>query len=135
LAHAFIDGKQSAEQEHHKSDNERPEIGLHAMAERMSRIRRTLAALLPDEKQNLVAGIHQRMNRFGVHGDRSGNPGGNKFRDRDGEIARERHQDDQCRAFGHGCSFAWPPRYRFGSPKRQIPSIGSKALSTEHGSG
>jgi hypothetical protein len=29
-----------------------------------------------------------------------------KFRDRDGEIARERHEDDQCRAFGHGCSFA-----------------------------
>jgi len=105
------------------------------MAERMSRIRRTLAALLPDEKQDLVAGIHQRMNRFGVHGGRSGNPGGDKFRDRDGEIARKRHQDHKCRACDHGGSFAWPPRYRFGPPKGTDPSIGSRALSIEHGSG
>src|SRR5262245_8427085 len=57
-----------------------------------------LAALLPDEKQGLVAGIHQRMNCFGVHGGRTGNPGGDKLRDRDGKIASERYQDDQRRA-------------------------------------
>src|SRR6516162_8860251 len=40
----------------------------------MPRIRRTSAAFLPDQKQYLVAGIHQRVDRLGEHRGRSGNP-------------------------------------------------------------
>ena len=56
----------------------------------MPRIRRTSATLLSDQKQDLVAGIEQRMDRLGQHRGRSRNPGGDEFRERDGKVARER---------------------------------------------
>jgi len=88
MAHAFIERQHAAQEEHHQSDDEGPEIGLHAVAERMPRIRGTSATFLPDQKQDLVAGIDQEG--FGQHRGRSGNPGGDEFRERDSEVARER---------------------------------------------
>jgi hypothetical protein len=83
-----------------QKDDERPEISLHAVAERMSRIRRTSAALLPDQKQDLIAGIDQRLDRLGEHRGR-GNSGGDEFRERESKVARERDNDHRCRAFSH----------------------------------
>jgi hypothetical protein len=51
------------------------------------------ATFLPDQKQDLVAGIDQRVDGFGQHRGRSGNPGGDEFRERDSEVARERDDD------------------------------------------
>jgi hypothetical protein len=38
VAHAFIDGEHATQQEDHQSDNEGPEVSLHAVAERMPRV-------------------------------------------------------------------------------------------------
>jgi hypothetical protein len=104
MAHAFIERQPKKKTIRatmkDQKDDERPEISLHAVAERMSRIRRTSAALLPDQKQDLVAGIDQRLDRLGQHRGR-GNSGGDEFREPESKVARERDNDHQCRAFGH----------------------------------
>jgi hypothetical protein len=53
----------------------------------MRRICGFRAASLADQKQDLVAGIDQRVNGFGEHRRRSRDPGGPEFRERDRAVA------------------------------------------------
>ena len=107
VAHPLVDRQHPAQHEHHQGDDERPEIGLHAVAERVAFIRRPLAPTLADQQEQLVAGVDQRVDRLGQHGRRAGEARGDELCQRDGAVPGQGGQDDPRRALGRA---PFPPR-------------------------
>ena len=68
LVDALVDGEASAEGEDHEGHDERPEVALTPVAERML-LRRPLGGSPHAEKQQrLVAGVGNGVDRLGQHG-------------------------------------------------------------------
>ena len=66
------------------------EIHFLPVAERMIFIRGFAAAPKPEQQQQLITGISQRMQAFGQHCGTAGNPRCYKFADRDGYVCSGR---------------------------------------------
>jgi hypothetical protein len=92
---AFVEGNAGTQAEDEDGDDESPEIDLHAMAERMTAVRRALGAPDAEKEQALIAGIDGGMDRLRQHGGGAGEEGGDELGDGDGEVARQRRIDDE----------------------------------------
>jgi hypothetical protein len=91
---ALEDRHARADREDQDRDDERPEIQLAAIAERVRLVGGALGLFLPVEQQHLVAAVDHRVEAFGQHRRRSGHPGGDEFRHADPEIGGEGAVED-----------------------------------------
>src|SRR3569623_1925624 len=98
---AFIDRHAAAQREDADGDDERPEIKLSAVAERVLRIRRSRGAMQPQPHQQTVAGVDERMDALGQHRRAAGDEGGDKFANGDADIADDGRHDGDLRFGGH----------------------------------
>src|SRR3569623_710816 len=98
---AFIDRHAAAQREDADGDDERPEIQLSAVAERVLRIRRSRGAMQPQPHQQTVAGVDERMDALGQHRRAAGDEGGDKFANGDADIADDGRHDGDLRFGGH----------------------------------
>jgi hypothetical protein len=67
LVDALVDGERAAAEEQHQGDHERPEVDGAPVAERMGVVGRLLRLTDPDEEEDLVAAVRERVERLGQH--------------------------------------------------------------------
>ena len=96
------DGHPAAEPEDDHADEQRPEIELVAVTERVVDVGRPSARARAVEQQRAVAGIDERMDGFGEHRGAAGRRRGNELRHRDQQVADECRDNCPIGLFGHG---------------------------------
>ena len=82
-----------ARQERPQGGEERPEVGLAPIAERVLVIGCSVAAKLSDQEEQVVGEVGKRMGGLGGHGRRTGDDRGKELRDRHPKASRERNDD------------------------------------------
>ena len=87
----FVERQARADAEDQDRDNERPQIKLHPIAERVPLIGLFLSQPQTVEQQRLVAGVDPGVDRLRQHRRRSRDASDDAFADRDQAVA------DQCR--------------------------------------
>src|SRR5690606_5610448 len=125
---ALVEGDAGTERENQQRDDEAPEIELAPMPERMFLVGRPCGSMQAIEQQSAITRIDQRMHAFRQHRRTAGEERSNKFRDRDGEVARQRGIDDglRSRMGGHRASpfdCASTTHYRSDGPRKQGSSV------------
>ena len=94
LADSFINGQARPQGEDQDSHHESPEIEFHAVTERVARVRRLLGALHAVQHEDLVAGVHHRMDGLAEHGGTAGDACGDELGNRDQAVAGHGGEDD-----------------------------------------
>ncbi len=89
----FVERQRRAEREDHDRDDKAPEIDLLAVAKRKTRTGRSPRRAQSIKQQDLVAGVHQRVDALGEHRSATGNGGGAKLGHRDQAVAYQRRID------------------------------------------
>jgi hypothetical protein len=98
---AFVHRHAAADGEDHDRDDQRPEIQLLAVAERVCGIRRPAALPHTEEQQTLIAGIDQRMDALRQHRRAPADRRGNELAGGDCEVAGEGREHRLLRALCH----------------------------------
>ncbi len=65
LLDALVEGEQAAHREQHEGDDERPEVALAAVAERVLAVGGLARPLAAEQQQRLVAGVGERVDGLG----------------------------------------------------------------------
>ena len=103
--------------------DQRPEVALHPVAERVQRIGRLLAALQRCHQEDLVERVGEGVRRLGQHRRGAGDQPTDELGDRDREVGAAGEQDGSggfvvARVVGHAPSQpAAPPPRRAGPPR------------------
>jgi hypothetical protein len=97
----LVDREDAATEEQEERDDQRPEVALLAVAERVFRRRRLHAPPDADIEEDLIHGVGDRVRGLGDQRAGAGDVCGDGLGDRDRQIAGERRQDRAGRALGH----------------------------------
>ena len=93
LVPALVEREQRAHAEQHEGDDERVEVAVTPVAERVPLVRLAGTALLADEQQHLVARVGDRVHRFREQRRRRRDEEAGELRSGDGEVCPERRDD------------------------------------------
>jgi hypothetical protein len=93
LVDTLVHGEDTADAEQDDRHHEGIEVALPAESERVLRGRRALGPLPADQQEHLIAGIGERVHRFGQHRGRTGDQVRGELRHRDAEIGQQRGDD------------------------------------------
>src|SRR5690242_17346968 len=97
VQHAFVYRHAAADSEDEHAYDERPEVKLMPVSERMISIRGLAALEDPEQHQATVAGVDRRMNRFGEHGRTAGKRSRDKLGHGNREISRNGRINSELR--------------------------------------
>ena len=100
LVDAVRDRHRSTRDEQAERGEQRPDVDLSPVAERMPRVGGPSGLPVRDDQEDLVAGVRPRVRGLGDHRRRSGQRGGERLGDRDQEVRdeRDRHRERALRA-------------------------------------
>ena len=87
LLDALVDGEHAAQAEQDDGDDERPEVPLAAVAERVLGGRRPLRPPAAEQQQRLVARVGHRVDALGQHRARAGDQEADELGDGDAALA------------------------------------------------
>jgi hypothetical protein len=90
---AVGDRDRAAGHEQPERGEQRPHVGLPAMAGRVGAVGRALGPPVGDQQEDLVAGVGPRVRRLGHQRRRPGQHGRGRLRDRDQQVGGEGDQD------------------------------------------
>ena len=98
---ALVDGVARSEHEDPDGCEQRPEVALHAVAERMLDVGGLLTAFERRQQEDLVQGVGHRVRGFGEHGCRAGDQTTDGLGDRDGQVGDPGEQNRPGGLLGH----------------------------------
>ena len=93
LLDALVEGEQPAHREQHEGDDERPEVALAPVAERVVGVGGLGGPLAAEEQEQLVAGVGEGVDRLGEQPGRAGDQEADELGDGDAEVGEERGED------------------------------------------
>ncbi len=102
LLDPLVDREQAAHREQHEGDDERPEVPLAAVAERVRRVGRLGRPLAAEQQERLVAGVGQRVAGLGEQAGRTRDQEAGELGDGDPEVGERRRRGSL-----DGCPRAW----------------------------
>ena len=123
VLYALVEGQPAAYAEQHDGHDQAPEVELLAMSEVVILVGRLVRLTDADQQQELVAGVHHRVDAFRQHGRATGDGGRHELGQRYTEVRRG------CAVYRDGparpvplCHRRQPPISRRTSPTSAIAS-------------
>ena len=93
FVNAFVNRKHAARREQQQGDDERPEVHVAAVAQRVPRVGRPPRLPQPDQQQHLIGAVRAGVNRLGQQRPRTGEKRRHGLGDRDGDVDQQRLDD------------------------------------------
>src|SRR5665647_3168552 len=103
MGHAFVDGHASADAEYAHSDDQAPEVDLHAVTERMCGVGSAGPTAQSMEEQPAITGVDNGVDTFGDHGRTARHHSRHELDGGDGRVSDDRG-DYGLLCFGGHCS-------------------------------
>ena len=133
---ALVDREAGAEHEDPDGREQRPEVALHAVAERVLPVGGLLAALERGQQEDLVDRVRDRVRALGEHRRRAGQRAGHDLGDRDRQVRAARHQHGAERPvlllLSHGRSVPHGPSRGRGGCGRATECRGEAVPAARH---
>ena len=102
LLNAFVEREEATHTEQHEGDDERPEVALGPVPERVGAVGGTPATLGPEQEQTLVTGVGDAVAGLGEEAGRPGEDEPDELRDGNAKVGEERGDDGLAAAVLHG---------------------------------
>ncbi len=100
MEQSLVSRHPAADREDYQRDDQRPEVKLFAVTERVIFVRGSFALMHAQKEQAAVARVHDRMNAFGNHRGAAGEGRGGKLGCGNGNVGDNRRVNRLIR-FGH----------------------------------